>query len=67
MRTKPNKNRRTVAFCLFAACAIFSSGCGYSALDPGNPMPGLSAEGWVNGSAPDVAGKVVVIEAFATW
>lgn len=50
--------------------AISLSGCGggYSALEPGNAMPPLDVAGWTNGDKPlDLLGKVVVIEAFATW
>ena len=62
------KTNRHYSFALLLAiCATFASGCGYSALDPGKPMPSLAAEGWTNGAEPDLAGKVVVIEAFATW
>jgi len=60
-------NNHSVPLAVLTALTIFLSGCGYSALEPGNPMPKLAAEGWTNGTDPDVVGKVVVIEAFATW
>ncbi len=60
-------NKHLLTAALLVVSAIVIAGCGYSALDPGNPMPSLSAEGWTNGSEPDLSGKVIVIEAFATW
>ncbi len=39
-------------------------------LAPGNPAPPLNASGWVNGTPPtaeSLAGKVVVVDAWATW
>jgi thiol-disulfide isomerase/thioredoxin len=39
-------------------------------LPPGNPAPAITAAGWINGEAPTpatLAGKVVVVEAWATW
>ncbi len=36
----------------------------------GEPMPAIEAHGWLNGSAPsqdELAGKVVVLDCFATW
>lgn len=39
-------------------------------LAPGNPAPPLQASGWVNGTPPtaeSLAGKVVVVDAWATW
>jgi hypothetical protein len=34
----------------------------------GEPAPALVAAGWVNGEPPaDLAGKIVVIEAWAPW
>ena len=65
MESKTNRCHKFAL--LLAIFAVFASGCGYSALDPGSPMPSLAVEGWMNGSEPDLAGKVVVIEAFATW
>lgn len=38
-------------------------------LTPGQPMPAIQVEGWINGE-PDLSnmkGKVVVVEAWATW
>jgi len=46
------------------------AGCGPSALSPGNAMPHLQVAGWTNGVGPtsaDLAGKVIVLEVFATW
>lgn len=37
---------------------------------PGQPLPNLTAAGWLNGNPPDPArfeGKVLVIDAWATW
>jgi hypothetical protein len=39
-------------------------------LEPGKPAPVLVAEGWINGNAPTpeiLNGKVVVIDAWASW
>ncbi len=39
------------------------------ALRPGDPVPEIRAEGWLNGE-PDpqqLAGKVLVVHAWATW
>ena len=35
----------------------------------GKPMPRVSLEGWINGivAAPDIKGKVVIVDFFATW
>lgn len=55
----------TVVLASVAGC-----GGGYSALEPGNQMPSIQAVGWTNGEKPhddDLSGKVVVLEAFATW
>ena len=41
-----------------------------SSPNAGMPMPAIEAYGWLNGSAPsegDLAGKVVVLDCFATW
>lgn len=64
---------------LFATLiASLTLGCDLS-LEPGGrsatpnagmPMPTIEAFGWLNGSAPaeaDLAGKVVVLDCFATW
>lgn len=37
---------------------------------PGNALPAIEAQGWLNGDAPqmaDLQGKVLVIDAWATW
>lgn len=48
--------------------AIAGCGVSYDALSPGNSVPELVVAGWINDVAPDdMTGKVVVIEAFATW
>jgi hypothetical protein len=36
-------------------------------LPPGEPMPELVAEGWINGEPPNLSGKIVVLEAWAHW
>ena len=37
-------------------------------LRPGNEVPELKVAGWLNGSGPpEIKGKVVVLEVFATW
>ena len=39
-------------------------------LEPGEPAPALVAEGWINGNSPtseSLDGKVVVVEAWASW
>jgi hypothetical protein len=34
----------------------------------GTPMPPLKASGWTNGTPPrNLAGRVVVLQVFATW
>ncbi len=42
------------------------AGCG-SKLATDTPAPELTVEGWTNGERPDVEGKIVVVEFFATW
>ncbi|MBR9803668.1 TlpA family protein disulfide reductase [bacterium] len=58
------------AGCLFLAATMFS-GCGQpgnrGGLDAGEPLPAVTAAGWVNGEPPDLKGKVVVVDAWATW
>lgn len=58
--------------CIIPLLWLVSLGCsgGYTALEPGNAMPELQAVGWTNGDRPhsdDLAGKVLVLEVFATW
>ena len=36
-------------------------------LATGKLLPKIEAEGWVNGPLPDLTGKVVVVDAWATW
>lgn len=36
-------------------------------LPPGNKMPDLLAEGWLNGTPQNLRGKVIVLEAWASW
>lgn len=39
-------------------------------VSPGHPLPKIEAEGWLNGEAPkasDLQGKVLVVDAWATW
>lgn len=50
----------------------FTGGMGSleAGLDPGDPAPAIVARGWLNGDepAPDAfEGKVVVVEAWASW
>ena len=55
---------------VFYLLVFFCVGCGnhYTALAPGNPMPELVVAGWANDRDPgDLSGKVIVLEAFATW
>jgi thiol-disulfide isomerase/thioredoxin len=43
---------------------------GMGGLAPGGTLPAIQADGWVNGAPPadaELKGKVVVIEAWATW
>ena len=42
-------------------------GGGRGGLAVGETLPPLTAEGWINGEPPDLAGKVVVVDAWATW
>lgn len=42
----------------------------HGGLGPGNPMPAIHAEGWLNGSGPapgSLNGKVLVVDAWAHW
>lgn len=71
-RDRENTAARGFAWTL-AAC-IAAAGCtdverGQTPTVVGPEMPALQVEGWVNGSltADDLKGKVVVIDAFATW
>lgn len=34
---------------------------------PGEPAPEIKAGQWVGGERPDLAGKIVVVDVFATW
>jgi hypothetical protein len=36
-------------------------------LPPGEPLPPLVAEGWINGPPPSLRGRVVVLEVWAYW
>jgi thiol-disulfide isomerase/thioredoxin len=36
-------------------------------MTPGEVAPPIKAAGWLNGAPPDLEGKVVVIELWATW
>jgi len=63
-------NTYSIAAITLGALALAVSGCGsnYTALSPGSSMPALTVEGWANDTEPgELSGKVVVIEAFATW
>ena len=57
--------------CVVFASLVALAGCsGYSALNPGNSIPALQPDGWVNladGEQVDSNGAVLVISAFATW
>jgi len=63
-----------VALAGFVLMRIIAGGIGTAresgGLQPGNPAPPIAAAGWINGAAPTpetLAGKVVVVEAWATW
>lgn len=57
-----------------SACALVLSSCmktgDSGGLAVGRPAPPLKAAGWINGKAPtesELAGKVVVVDAWASW
>lgn len=55
---------------LMLVCMTLLCGCGpsYTALTPGSAMPEINVAGWAHDRGPgELAGKVIVIEAFATW
>jgi hypothetical protein len=61
-------NRLTYA--LLLVNAVYCLGCAPTALSTGEPVPPLQVAGWTNGSVldeGDLAGRVVVLEVFATW
>jgi len=67
------RNASLVFICLLSSTTLFLTGCGDSpqsdrgGLDVGQPMPAINAVGWVNGEPPELTGKVVVLDAWATW
>lgn len=59
-----------VAGVVIPTLAVLRSGgrpSGTAGLDVGQPLPVLTVAGWLNGSPPDLAGKIVVVEAWAHW
>lgn len=60
--------KHTVIVCSFLLLSGLGCGPSYTALAPGNPMPDLENVQWLDGNSPnELIGKVIVVEAFATW
>ncbi len=49
------------------ALLVLFGGTTAGLIAPGDAAPELKASQWVGGDAPDVAGKIVVVDVFATW
>jgi thiol-disulfide isomerase/thioredoxin len=80
MTTPPAENPLWALTKVVAAAATVSAGIllyaryrpqeALNGLGPGAAAPAIAAQGWINGPAPaaeDLAGQVLVIDAWATW
>ncbi|NOX54468.1 MAG: hypothetical protein GXP27_08510 [Planctomycetes bacterium] len=50
--------------------SVLPFGNGSGGVTPGEPVPQIKGEGWVNGEAPsqaELSGKVLVLHAWASW
>lgn len=72
----PNKARlrKMVSIGLAATAGLWLASClqpgNYAGLDVGKQAPEIEARGWLNGEPPspgELEGKVVVVDAWASW